>query len=70
MLEAGLWLHKAGLRGVGVSTREAEARWKILRKRLEQEHDDLERKWKLKSRCGKLKNNFYLFRAEFACRTI
>lgn len=53
MLEAGLWLQEAGLRGVGVATKEREARWKILHRKLRQEHDELDRKWKLRSRCRK-----------------
>lgn len=53
MLEAGLRLQEAGFRGVGVATREKEARWKILHRKLQQEHDKLERKWTLRSRCGK-----------------
>lgn len=55
MLEAGLRLQEAGLRGVGVATREKEAHWKILHRTLQQEHDKLERKWTLRSRCGKFK---------------
>lgn len=53
MLEAGHRLQEAGFRGVGVATREKEARWKILHRTLQQEHDKLERKWTLRSRCGK-----------------
>lgn len=52
MLEAGLRLQEAGLRAVGVATREKEARWKILHRKLRQEREQLERKWKLRSRCG------------------
>lgn len=52
MLEVGLWLQEAGFRGVGVSTREKEARWKTLHRKLQQEHDKLERKWTQTSRCG------------------
>lgn len=55
MLEAGLRLQEAGFRGVGVATREKEARWKILHRTLQQEHDKLEKKWTLRSRCGKKK---------------
>lgn len=55
MLEAGLRLQEAGFRGVGVATREKEASWKILHRTLQQEHDKLERKWTLRSRCGKKK---------------
>lgn len=53
MLEAGLWLQEAGFRGVGAATREKEARWTTLHRKLRQEHDKLERKWTLRSRCGK-----------------
>lgn len=50
MLEEGLWLQKAGCRSVGVSTKEKETRWKILQKKLEHKHNDVEREWKLRSR--------------------
>lgn len=53
MLEAGRWLQEAGFRGVGVATREKEARWTTLHRTLRHEHDKLERKWTLRSRCGK-----------------
>lgn len=67
MLEAGLRLQEAGFRGVGVATREKEARWKILHRTLQQEHDKLERKWTLRSRCGKNKIKLYqnVSRAQF-----
>lgn len=60
MLEAGLWLQEAGFRGVGVATREKEARWKILHRKLQQEHDKLERKWTLRSRCGKYRKKILI----------
>lgn len=50
MLEAGLWLQKAGCRGVGVSTNNLNARWKTLSQKSEQEHLRLEKRWKLRRR--------------------
>eukprot|EP00066_Takifugu_rubripes_P029034 XP_011618300.1 PREDICTED: nesprin-1-like [Takifugu rubripes] len=50
MLEAGLWLQKAGCKGVGVSTANLVARWKTLFGESEQEHSRLEKRWKLRCR--------------------
>lgn len=50
MLEAGLWLQKAGCQGVGVSTAKLVARWKTLFGESEQEHSRLEKRWNLRCR--------------------
>lgn len=50
MLEAGLWLQRAGCNGVGVSTANLVARWKTLFRESEQEHSRLEKRWELRSR--------------------
>lgn len=50
MLEAGLWLQKAGCKGVGVSTGDLNARWRTMWKELEQQRSSLEKRWKLRRR--------------------
>lgn len=50
MLEAGLWLQKAGCTGVGVSTGSLAARWKTLFEESEQEHSRLEKRRQLRCR--------------------
>lgn len=50
VLEAGLWLQKAGCKGVGVSTGDLNARWRTMWKESEQERSSLEKRWKLRRR--------------------
>lgn len=50
MLEAGLWLQEAGCSEVGVSTNNLNARWKTLYQTSEQEHSQLEKRWKMRRR--------------------
>lgn len=50
MLEAGLWLQKAGCQGVGVSTGDLNARWRTVSQESEQERSSLEKRWKLRRR--------------------
>ncbi|KAI3367261.1 hypothetical protein L3Q82_008148 [Scortum barcoo] len=50
MLEAGLWLQTAGCRGVGVSIRELEARWRSLHKKVENKRTNIGKNRKLRIR--------------------
>lgn len=50
MLEAGLWLQKAGCKEVGVSTANLVARWKTLFGESERERSRLEKRRKLRRR--------------------
>lgn len=50
MLEAGLWLQKAGCKEVGVSTANLVARWKTLFGESERERWRLEKRRKLRRR--------------------